>query len=399
MGQHLLPSRMSLPEVMGDACASELRDHSLALLRATTSADRLIRSHPDVAHDLDRLRDSIERYTSSVLNTLADEAGLPAEGESISPVRGPQGDYRIDRGSGCWIWMRSVTDRGYPIIGRKANGRENVPAKIYWMLAHGPLDEDAIVVRTCDLRLCVNPAHGRVTDRRTHGAERMREESAFDWEMVREIRAALCSSRDRLRELASEFATQLEVSEHSVIEIFRNKVWVDPAYDPGFEVTCAGPDCDVVFRTTSTVRKYHSKECHSAAALARSYASPRSNDVTPPMSAARRAREDAALRAEAAAAEAEWSDALEDRPRTSVWSVASIDQPIGDGGRVLHDVLATSDGEGDPAFEIERKAERDVLRGLTEDAIAEMDEAELARLRANLAAADLRPSTSSAIAG
>lgn len=399
MGQHLLPSRMSLPEVMGDPCASELREHALALLRATANADRLMRAHPDVAHDLDRLRDSVERCTALVLTKLADEAGVPAEGESISPVRGSHGDYRIDRGSGCWIWMRSVTDRGYPIIGRKANRRENVPAKIYWMLAHGPLDEHEIVVRTCGLRLCVNPTHGRVVDRREHGAERMREGSSLDWETVREIRAVLCESRDGLHDRAAAFATRLEVSEHSILEVFRNKVWFDPAYDPGFEVTCAGPDCGVVFRTTSTVRKYHSKECHSAAALARSHASRRSNDVTPPKSAARRAREDAARRAEASAAEAEWSDVLEDGPRTSVWSVASMDQPIGDDGSALHDVVGASESDGDPAFEVEREAERQVLRGLTEEAIAEMDEVELASLRARLVAAELRPSTSSAIVG
>ena len=42
MGQHLLPGRMSLPEVMGDPCASELRDHALALLRATASSYRVL---------------------------------------------------------------------------------------------------------------------------------------------------------------------------------------------------------------------------------------------------------------------------------------------------------------------------------------------------------------------
>jgi len=134
MGEDLLPTRMSLPEVMGDPCASELRPHALALLRAAESSERLLRSHPSIAPHLQGLRESVERFASAVLQTLCAEAGLPAEGESVSPVRAPMGDYRIDRSSNCWIWMRSVNASGYPIIGRKANGRENVPGKIYWML-------------------------------------------------------------------------------------------------------------------------------------------------------------------------------------------------------------------------------------------------------------------------
>ncbi len=104
MGQHLLPDRMPLPEVMGDPCASELRDHALALLRATARSERLIHSHPGIAEDLAGLRDSVERFASGVLERLAAEAGIPAEGESISRIGAPMGDYRIDRSSNCWIW-------------------------------------------------------------------------------------------------------------------------------------------------------------------------------------------------------------------------------------------------------------------------------------------------------
>src|SRR6185312_6897219 len=113
-----LPTRMSLPEVMGDPCASELRQHAEALLRATARSEKLIRSHPSIAEDLESLRESVERCTAAVLGTLAAEAGTPGEGESVSPICGSKGDYRIDRSSGCWIWMRSVTSAGYPVIGR-----------------------------------------------------------------------------------------------------------------------------------------------------------------------------------------------------------------------------------------------------------------------------------------
>jgi hypothetical protein len=395
MNQHLLPDRMSLPEVMGDPCASELRDHALALLRATASSERLIHTYPGVAKDLTGLRDSVERFASGALETLAAEAGVPAEGESISRIGAPMGDYRIDRSSGCWIWMRSVTARGYPIVGRKAHGRENVPAKIYWMLEHGPLAEHEIVVRTCGSRLCINPNHARVTDRREHGAERMRDGSPLDWDAVREIRSELCASSAGLRERTAALANRFGVSEHSILEVFRNKVWFDAHYAPGFQIKCAAPACDVVFRTTSTVRKYHCQECYAASIAARSGGtrSRRSSNSITPKSPARRAREAAAFQAEAAAASAEWSDVLADAPRTSVWSVASIDQPIGDGDGTLHDVIATQESGSDPAEELDRKIARELLDGVTDEAIAAMDDAELSRVQARLIDAGIRPST------
>lgn len=394
MGHQLLPSRMSLPEVMGDPCASELREHAEALLVAITQSRKLVRSHPTIESDLCELRDGIERSASRVLSTLAEEAGVPPEGGSIAPGGPAMGDYRIDRASGCWIWMRSVTRQGYPVVGRKANGRENRPAKILWMLAHGPLSEHEIVVRTCNMRLCVNPDHARVTDRREHGAERMREESALDWDAVREIRVALCSSRNGLRERVAEFAERFGVGESSILDVFRNKAWKDADYEPGFEVRCAGPGCDVVFRTTNTARKYHSPECRDAAMEARGSAGREWERRSPE----RQAREDAALRAEAAAAEAEWADVGGAERRTSVWSVASIDQPCGDSGSALQEVLATSSGADDPAIALERKATRELLDGLTEEDVEAMDESELACVRARLRAGDVLPATSSAVA-
>lgn len=396
MGEHLLPDRMSLPEVMGDPCASELRDHALALLRATASSERLIHSHPGVAENLAGLRQSVERFASAVLETLAAEAGIPAEGESISRIGTPMGDYRIDRSSGCWIWMRSVTARGYPIVGRKAHGRENVPAKIYWMLEHGPLDEHEIVVRTCGSRLCINPDHARITDRREHGAERMRDGSPLDWNAVREIRSELCASSAGLHERTAALAGRFGVSEHSILEVFRNKVWFDAQYVPGFQIECAAPDCDVVFRATSTVRKYHCRECYAAGIAARAGGtrSRRASSSIPPKLPARQAREEAALQAEAAAASAEWSDVLaDDAPRTSVWSVASIDQPIGDGTGTLHDVIAARESGNDPAEELDRRFTRELLDGVTDDAIAAMDDAELSEVQARLIDAGIRPST------
>jgi DNA-directed RNA polymerase sigma subunit (sigma70/sigma32) len=150
----------------------------------------------------------------------------------------------------------------------------------------------------------------------------------------------------------------------------------------------------VVFRTTSAIRRYHDTDCQAAAARSREAASAKWKDGRSP---ARRAREEASLRAEAAVAAAEWSDAATDRSRASVWSVASIDQPIGEDGASLHEVLPAPDQDGDPAAELERETARELLEGVTEEAIAAMDDAELAELRARLVAADVQPSTFRAV--
>lgn len=117
--------------------------------------------------------------------------------------------------------MRSVTPGGYPIIGRKANGRENVPAQIYWMLAHGAVEEDEIVVPSCNSRLCVNPDHARVVDRRARAAVRMRQVSALDWDAVHEIRQTLPSSREGMRDQAAALATRFGVREPTILAVFR----------------------------------------------------------------------------------------------------------------------------------------------------------------------------------
>lgn len=389
--RQVLPVAMSLPEIMGDRCASELRAHALALVDATAHAEKLVSAHPGVAGDLLALHDSVARHVALVLERLAAEAGIPPEGESISRHGGPYGDYRIDRSSGCWIWMRRVTVQGYPVIGRKTKGRENVPAKIYWMLRHGPVGDGQLVVRTCSSRLCVNPDHGRVVARRDYAAECMRSDGVLDWDAVREIRQVLAAGRDGLRERAIGLAQRFGVTRHTVLEVFRNKVWVDPDYVPGWEVACEASDCDVVFRTTSSLRRFHSRECGAAATRARAQMATRSSRTSPAKSPGRAARETAALQAELLAAHAEWDDAVADPPRASVWSVASLNQAIGDGSSTLADVIAGVETD-DPASACERIALREIVGDLTLDQVAGLDEPQTAAIQARLTAAGMAPS-------
>lgn len=87
-----------------------------------------------------------------------------------------------------------------------------------------------------------------------------------------------------------------------------------------------------------------------------------------------------------------------DDPRTSVWTVASVDQPVGDGSTTLRDVIVSPIDEGDPEGELDRSLIRELLGDLSEEKVANMSDAERDEVRVRLEKADLRPSISRATA-
>ena len=66
----------------------------------------------------------------------------------------------------CWLWTGHVQQRtGYGTIS--INGRELRVHRVAYFLEHGRINDSLMVLHTCDVRLCVNPAHlyqGTATD-------------------------------------------------------------------------------------------------------------------------------------------------------------------------------------------------------------------------------------------
>lgn len=63
----------------------------------------------------------------------------------------------------CWLWQGS--SRRYGTIGIKNNGRWNCSAlahRVSWLLSYGSIPLNQEVMHSCDVPLCVNPAHLRV---------------------------------------------------------------------------------------------------------------------------------------------------------------------------------------------------------------------------------------------
>jgi len=69
--------------------------------------------------------------------------------------------YRIDRDSGCWVWIGwRVAGRQGPSYGSmRFHGCETRAHRVSWMLNRGPIPAGLWVLHRCDNPPCVNPDH------------------------------------------------------------------------------------------------------------------------------------------------------------------------------------------------------------------------------------------------
>lgn len=66
----------------------------------------------------------------------------------------------VNKTDSCWLWTRSVRRDGYGYIrenGRK--GKDWGVHRLSYVIANGPIPDGLLVLHTCDVRRCVNPAH------------------------------------------------------------------------------------------------------------------------------------------------------------------------------------------------------------------------------------------------
>jgi DNA-binding transcriptional regulator YiaG len=70
---------------------------------------------------------------------------------------------KVDKSSDCWLWTGALDSAGYGQIsvGTKAAGGRKLALthRLSYEWHHGPIPEGLMVLHSCDIRRCVNPAH------------------------------------------------------------------------------------------------------------------------------------------------------------------------------------------------------------------------------------------------
>lgn len=64
---------------------------------------------------------------------------------------------RLDKSSGCWLWMGSSNNEGYGRI--KVEGEIRRVHRVYWEELNGPIPKGLCVCHHCDNPPCVRPEH------------------------------------------------------------------------------------------------------------------------------------------------------------------------------------------------------------------------------------------------
>ena len=77
----------------------------------------------------------------------------------------------------CWLWTGAKERNGYGkvVVGRTATGspRTAKAHRVSWELSNGvPIPDATDVLHSCDVRLCVNPAHLRLGNDANNAADR-----------------------------------------------------------------------------------------------------------------------------------------------------------------------------------------------------------------------------------
>ena len=118
----------------------------------------------------------------------------------------------IDPYTGCWLWTGSIQTLGYGTI--EVSGRLWLAHRFSWTMHH-KVEPTALMLHTCDVRRCVNPAHlfegnhknnhddavskGRKDPMRVSRYSRKRRIVKLTDDAVRDIRSKLLSVRDYMR--------------------------------------------------------------------------------------------------------------------------------------------------------------------------------------------------------
>jgi HNH endonuclease len=128
--------------------------------------------------------------------------------------RGPR-DYSIEPETGCWVWERSLTTKGYGNTSK--DGKTALAHRVYYEQAKGPIPEGLQIDHLCRNRACVNPDHMEAVPQQ----ENLRR--GVGTKLTAEIAAFVRSSDERPEVLGSRYG----VTAGAIYAIRRGISWRD----------------------------------------------------------------------------------------------------------------------------------------------------------------------------
>lgn len=124
----------------------------------------------------------------------------------------------------CWEWKGSLDGWGYGAL-RTLEGRQEAAHRVAYRVWVGPIPEDKILLHSCDVPKCINPAHLRLgtdaenaRDRDSRGRSGSAKMTA---DQVLEIRRLRRETRLTIDDIAEMFG----MSRDGIAAIIYRKVW------------------------------------------------------------------------------------------------------------------------------------------------------------------------------
>ena len=132
---------------------------------------------------------------------------------------------RVDRRgpNECWLWKGTRNSKGYGdfnIVGRKGPRRAHI---LSFISHYGPVPEGKVIMHTCDVRLCVNPAHlkaGTVEENNRDAMMKGHIRLVLDPDKVRAIRLRYANGEFQ-RALGRDYG----VSQFVISMVVRRRMW------------------------------------------------------------------------------------------------------------------------------------------------------------------------------
>lgn len=164
------------------------------------------RTHREIARMLGRSRQAVGYR----LNSLGKVRGRSTRGDDVARFWG-----KVDRrGPGeCWRWIGPAFTHGYGMFSIWP--RVVLASRYCFELTHRPLREGEVVMHSCDVPLCVNPAHLRAGSHADNEADKVAKGrqargerhgmARLTIEQVREILARYSGARGEQTTLAREY--------------------------------------------------------------------------------------------------------------------------------------------------------------------------------------------------